>query len=1072
MRMGRQNKKRRSSPNKRVAATTINPNPPKFSSPTLIVGQVSSNVISSILTPLLTDLAVGSVEEYANELLVYEQLVVEQRLASADGLSSSSSSHDDDDNDVKVEVEDGEEVELDLDGNILSNSNNNNADNAPTSPTNLLPSPPSTYRLFTTQSDIDNLSTLLTETSSHFTHPQNTYKVHANAAKFERLLDEKYGKFRPFIESHPKIELFIKNISRKYVRGAFSPISNKPLPMNKTTSIMILFMMHRNNVRLDALILVATFCLVGLQPWALVLLVALGKIEMDRRKNKKVYGIPSSSKLIVCEPYYDRGSSAQDDDNNDEEEEKEEDENVEIIMERTKKYNILTQPVGTKYNPADLSIRDEEHNVLLLGSGVETLYTAALLARAGRKVCVLSTNSDDVSECVIMEKQTSEGGKFAKVPFDVKGMNIAHLSKQQVLLAPALVTSTDTQGGIRFARVGGSNDGYAHSILSVPGLGTDNVNAESIPVVINAVGGPTSLAEYCSTCLGDGYPGTDLDGNDNGNSTSLGYIKACRQINAGGGEYFLSKLFPAKNQKSSSESNVYQQATIRPASAFLNKCLPLNAHVRCLMAAIGMANENLSPDHTSMAAHVTHLSAMLSEEGMAYPIGGPRALCHALTSVIEQCGGRVVSGVTLQELLFDKLPEVEEKKKKATTKTSTSSSEDETSTTTDLSGPKPRCKGVQLQNGCEITVSETNGAVISTMGLIPTFLHLLPPDIRTAHGVPPGLPAVTERRPLMKILVGLNGMKDELDLTGADWYRLPNATLPRDEMDPVTGQVKPGTIGIDDSDSGDAAGGIEGSEEDGLITESTASAVGQSPGRGKRSKAPAPTPGGSSTSTKKPPRSKFIPGSSWMKVSFPSAKDPSWVDRHGSISTCVVTIEADDDFVQMFDTKPKIYSVKNKGGSSSDMERMSDKVLKDLITTFPQLEGKIECVQVCGPFRSGLIQDPARFAIKGNRPEMPYPGLFIGGADLTVADSTSGALVGGWLAANAVMGYSFIDHLYLKKNITSDLQQFLEEPSLATVRNGVVVEDVAVPFTEKLVKKDGEEDDVGETNAAESTKEE
>ena len=88
-----------------------------------------------------------------------------------------------------------------------------------------------------------------------------------------------------------------------------------------------------------------------------------------------------------------------------------------------------------------------------------------------------------------------------------------------------------------------------------------------------------------------------------------------------------------------------------------------------------------------------------------------------------------------------------------------------------------------------------------------------------------------------------------------------------------------------------------------------------------------------------------------------------------------------------------------------------------------------------------------------------------------MADSTSGALVGGWMAANGMMGYSFIDHLYLKKNITSDLQQFLEEPSLATVRDGVVVEDLAVPFNEKLPEK-GSEDDTGLNTAAESTKEE
>jgi len=895
MRMGRPTKKRKAYGKRRI---TENPNPPQFSSGGMIVGQVSSDIISSILSPILNDLANSSVEEYADALLVYEQAVATQKLK--DGLASTTDTNV---NSEEVEMEDGEQVELDLDGNIVENSDSPKID--PILTTNL-PTQPKTP-LFATSQDIEELNILLKETSSHFSTLANTYKVHANAAKFERLLDEKYGRFRPFIESHPQVEVVIKNISRKYAMGAFSPFK-KSVPINKTTSIMILFMMHRNNVRMEALVLVATFCLVGLQPWALIALVALGKWEMDRRKSKRVYGMPK--KLIVCEPYYDRGGKDEEDEENEE-------------AERIKKYQFLKQPVGTKYNPADLSIRDEHYDVLLLGSGIETLYPAALLARAGKKVCVLSP-STDVSECLIMEKQTSEGGKFAHVPFDVKGMNIGHLNRQQKLLAPALVTSTDTQGGIRFARVGSSNDGYAHSILSVPGLGTDNINSEAIPIVINAEG-PASIAEYCSTCLGDGYPGVDLDGNDNGNSTSLGYIKACGQINAGAAEYFLSKLFATATNKSES-SNSYQQATIRPASVFLNKCLPLNAHVRSLMAAIGMANENLSPDHTSMAAHITHLCSMLSEEGMAYPIGGPRAICHALTSVIEQCDSRVVSGVSLQELLFDELPGVEEKK---TVKTATTSGGEESAS--DFSGPKPRCKGIRLQNGCEITVSETNGAVVSTLGLIPTFLHLLPADVRTAHGVPPGLPAVSERRPLMKVLVGLNGTKDELDLTGADWYHLPNATLPRDELDPETGQVKYGTIGVDDVDSADDGGEVSG--EDGMISESTAtSTVSQSGGRrGKQSK----------TATKAPRRSKFIPGSSWMKVSFPSAKDPSWVDRHGSVSTCVVTIEADDDFVKAFDTKPKIYSVLNKSGSS-DMERMSDKVLKDLVDTFPQLEG--ECM--------------------------------------------------------------------------------------------------------------------------------
>ena len=1037
--MGRPNKRRRA-----ARGELQNPNPPKYSSPTLIVGQISPNVVSSVLGPRLKELAVKSVEEYADEMLAYEQQRVEAAVAA--GASSV---------DEEGEVVDGEskeeekEVELDIDGNIVVPSDDSSAAPSINIVTDI-PPPPSSNRLFTAQADIDELSHLLSETTSHFaTSPgkSSPWKVHANAAKFERLLDEKYGRFRPFIESHPQVEIFIKNVQRKYAMGQFSPFRSGKDPVNKSTAIIILFMMHRNNVRFDALVLAATFCLVGLQPWALVTLVALGKWEMERRKGKRVYGMPK--KLTVCEPYYARGS----DDAN---------ENLSEDEERSKKYSYLTSPVGEKYNPADLSLRDEDYDVLLLGSGVETLYAGALLARAGRKVCVLSP-SEDISECVMIGEQLKGSGKFANVPFDIKSSNVAHLEKQQRLLAPALCTATDTQGGIRFAKVGSAIDGYAHSILSVPGLGMDTI-ASSGMVVVNAEG-PKALAEYCSTCLGDGYPGVDLEGKDTGNSTSLSYLKACRQINDASGEYYLQKLYAAS--KPSDSNNVYQQATIRPASAFLNKCLPYNPHVRSLMSALGSANENLCPDKTSMAAHVTHLCAMTNTEGMAYPIGGPRALGHALTSVIEQCGGRVVRGVSLQELLFDKLPEKKEDAKKKTKE------EGEDPTTT--SGPKPRCKGVRLQNGCEITVSDTGGAVISTLGLIPTFLHLVPSDVRTLHGVPPGLPAISERRPLLKILVGLNGTSEELDITGADWYRLPNATLPRDEVD-ATGQPKFGKIGVDVEE--EEEGGAEGSKEGETIAETTVEER-PSGGRGKRSKAPATSTlsPATTTSAKKLPRVKFASGTSWMKVSFPSAKDPSWADRHGSISTCVITIEADDDLVRMFDTKPRIYSISNKAAASGngDLDRLSQRVLKDLMENFPQLDGKIGCVQIVGPCRSGLAQNIFRFAISGNRPSTPYPGLYIGGADLTVADSFSGAIVGGWLAANAVLGYSALDHMYLKKNITSDLERFLDEPSEALERNGVIVEDLAVPLVEKCAAgngKEGEEERDNNTNAAESSKEE
>ena len=60
---------------------------------------------------------------------------------------------------------------------------------------------------------------------------------------------------------------------------------------------------------------------------------------------------------------------------------------------------------------------------------------------------------------------------------------------------------------------------------------------------------------------------------------------------------------------------------------------------------------------------------------------------------------------------------------------------------------------------------------------------------------------------------------------------------------------------------------------------------------------------------------------------------------------------------------------------------------------------------------------------------------------MTVGDSFGGGLVGGWLAANAVMGYSALDYLLLQKTITADIARFLESPDVPEDED-----DVAVPF--------------------------
>lgn len=103
-----------------------------------------------------------------------------------------------------------------------------------------------------------------------------------------------------------------------------------------------------------------------------------------------------------------------------------------------------------------------------------------------------------------------------------------------------------------------------------------------------------------------------------------------------------------------------------------------------------------------------------------------------------------------------------------------------------------------------------------------------------------------------------------------------------------------------------------------------------------------------------------------------------------------------------------------------------------------------------------MSHNPERYAAKGVRADSPYPGLFVGGSDLTIGESFGGSLVGGWLAANAVMGYSPIDHLFLNKNITSDLTRYLEEPDIPDEP------DLAVPYKPREVLPSVEDIDENE----------
>lgn len=808
-----------------------------------IVGKLSPDLIATYYGPELLARASEGLEHYAAELMDYEDLL------------------------KMYQKETAEQAEIDADGEVQ----------VPRDDPPIPPAPP----LFRSQHWVDELSEMLSETSEHFQAKKSAgWRVAAKAAKFERHLDEKYGMFRPLITNHPEIEHFVRNVQRKYATGYFSPLRQGKPPIPRGTAVIILFMMKRGNMAWDVMILSSLFFLVGLQPWALVVLVAGGHSLLENRRKKPLK--PMKRYIPAVEPYYQTLEESDD-------------------VEKRKK-DILLEPVGKPLKEAE-QIDTSEYDTVLLGTGPSLLYTAALLSRAGRKVLVLSSGSD-ASGCAVLQN----GKKFKNVPFDMDTSNVSKIGVCQKLLAPALSTSTDYQGGVRFAQVGSKADGYAFEIYSVPGMGTDGGDSQ-IPFVLRAEGA-RALMDDAAQLLGDGWPGIQ---GQVGNSASGSYVNACEAINGTSNQFYLSKLLP-DNVNNMRGNSTYYESSIRYASSFLDRGFPLNAHCRSLMAAIGMKGENIKPSQTSMAAHASNISAAMSGEGMHYPIGGPRALSHAFATVIEQCGGRIVTGVQVAELMF----QVNEAQETPKVEPKYDGKEEE------KEGIAPRCIGVKLADKREIKFDldrfknqTVAPAVVSMFGLITTFIRFLPEDIRVKYKVPRGLPALSERRPVFKALFALNGSAEDLDVTGADFYRLPGAALARDEIDPTNGEIRLGEVG-----------GKDDSNEDEVVVD----AVNSDNPQGSPSLPTAP---------KKQRKTKFDTGVSYIQISFPSAKDPSFEERHGKITTCVVTVEADDDFVSAFDTKPKLYAVqRGKSEESGDQQRLMERIKRDLLNIYPQLDGK------------------------------------------------------------------------------------------------------------------------------------
>ncbi|HSQ64877.1 MAG TPA: NAD(P)/FAD-dependent oxidoreductase [Polyangiaceae bacterium] len=146
-------------------------------------------------------------------------------------------------------------------------------------------------------------------------------------------------------------------------------------------------------------------------------------------------------------------------------------------------------------------------------------------------------------------------------------------------------------------------------------------------------------------------------------------------------------------------------------------------------------------------------------------------------------------------------------------------------------------------------------------------------------------------------------------------------------------------------------------------------------------------------------------------VSFPSAKDPTFRERHpGRATVDVITLARYDWFERWSGSRWK------KRGADYDAlkERFTERILEVLFSKVPQLRGKIAFMELSTPLTTrhfgghphgelyGLDHTPARFRLP-LRPATSIRGLFLTGQDISTC-GVGGALLGGVITAAAIEG--------------------------------------------------------------------
>jgi all-trans-retinol 13,14-reductase len=154
-------------------------------------------------------------------------------------------------------------------------------------------------------------------------------------------------------------------------------------------------------------------------------------------------------------------------------------------------------------------------------------------------------------------------------------------------------------------------------------------------------------------------------------------------------------------------------------------------------------------------------------------------------------------------------------------------------------------------------------------------------------------------------------------------------------------------------------------------------------------------------------------------ISFPSAKDPDFANRHpGKATIEVVSFAPYDRFRPWEDTK----WMKRGEDYEAIKDELSSRLIEVLEREVPQLAGTIAYSELSTPLSTrhfsgydegeiyGLEHTPARFRARALRPQTGLKGFYLTGQDVCTA-GVAGALFGAVLSTSAILGRNLLGEI-------------------------------------------------------------